>query len=75
VDVPILVPIQKSREDAVQVCACADEKEDDEEERLELEDAELDGWFMWLVCEDLEFLRGREWYHCDRVSLKYTLRV
>jgi len=26
----------------VQVCACTDKKEDDKEERLELEDAELD---------------------------------
>jgi len=58
VDVPILVPIQESREDTMQVCACADEEEDNEEERLELEDAELDGWFMWSVCEDLEFLGG-----------------
>jgi hypothetical protein len=42
--VPILVPIQESREDTVQVCACADKEQDDEEERLELEDAELDGY-------------------------------
>lgn len=40
--VPILVPIQEGREYTVQVCACADKEEDDEEERLELEDAELD---------------------------------
>ena len=33
----------------MQICACADKQEDDKEERLELEDAELDGWFMWLV--------------------------
>jgi len=30
----------------VQVCACANEEEDDEKERLELEDAELDGYVV-----------------------------
>jgi hypothetical protein len=44
--VPILVPIQESREDTVQVCACADEEEDDKEECLELEDAELDDYVV-----------------------------
>jgi len=40
-NVPILIPIQESREDSVQVCAGADEEQDHEEEGLELEDAEL----------------------------------
>jgi hypothetical protein len=40
-NVPILIPVQESREDAVQVCAGADEEQDHEEEGLELEDAEL----------------------------------
>jgi hypothetical protein len=40
-NVPILVPVQESREDSVQVCAGADEEENDQEKRLELEDAEL----------------------------------
>lgn len=51
-DLPILVSIQESREDAVQVCARADEQQDDEQERLEFEDAELfpiRGW--WLACD------------------------
>jgi hypothetical protein len=39
---PILIPVQKSREDTVQVCASANEEQYHEEERLELEDAELD---------------------------------
>ena len=30
----------------MQVCACADKEENDEEERLELEDAELDGYVV-----------------------------
>lgn len=40
-DLPGLVPVQKCREDAMKVCAGADEEEDDEKEGLELEDAEL----------------------------------
>jgi hypothetical protein len=40
-NVPILVPVQESREDSVQVCAGADEEQDYEEEGLELEDSEL----------------------------------
>jgi hypothetical protein len=42
----MLVSVQEGREDAVQVCAGADEQQDDEEERLELEDAEL---FTWVI--------------------------
>jgi hypothetical protein len=38
---PILIPVQKRREDTMQVCASANEQQYDEEERLELEDAEL----------------------------------
>lgn len=37
----MLIPVQESRKDAVQVGAGADEEEDDEQEGLELEDAEL----------------------------------
>lgn len=40
-NVPILIPVQESRKDSVQVCAGADEEQDHEEEGLELEDAEL----------------------------------
>lgn len=40
-NIPMLIPVQESREDAVQVGAGADEEEDDEQEGLELEDAEL----------------------------------
>jgi hypothetical protein len=40
--VPILVSVEERREDSMQVCACANEEENDEKERLELEDAELD---------------------------------
>jgi hypothetical protein len=39
---PILISIQKCREHAVQVCASANEEQYHEEQRLELEDAELD---------------------------------
>lgn len=37
----MLIPVQESRKDAVKVCACADEQQYDEEEGLELQDAEL----------------------------------
>lgn len=57
-DIPILVPVQESREDAVQVCASADEEEDDEQERLELEDAELGGCVVSLWRSRI-FGRGR----------------
>lgn len=30
----------------MQICACADEEKDNEEERLELEDAELDDYVV-----------------------------
>jgi hypothetical protein len=43
---PILVPIQKSREDAMQICASTDEEQYHEEECLELEDAELDDYMV-----------------------------
>ena len=37
---PRFVPIEPAREDAVEICAGADEEEDDHEESLEFEDAE-----------------------------------
>lgn len=36
--VPILVPVHYTRYQGVDVCGCADEEEDDEEEGLEVED-------------------------------------
>jgi hypothetical protein len=41
---PILIPVQKCREDAVQVCASTNEQQYNKEKRLELEDAELDDY-------------------------------
>lgn len=45
-NIPILIPVQESREDTVQICACANKEEDDEQERLEFEDAELDDYVV-----------------------------
>ena len=36
--VPVFMPVQDRRRDAVDVCVCADEEEDDQEEGLEVED-------------------------------------
>jgi hypothetical protein len=38
---PILIPVEDRREHLVHVGGCADEKEDDEEERLEVEEGRL----------------------------------
>ena len=49
-DVPVLVPIDESWHHGVGVCACADEKEDDEEEGLKVEYCGLSkreaGWLV-----------------------------
>ena len=45
--IPSLVSIQPSREDSVEICAGADEEENDHEEGLELEDAEHGGAETW----------------------------
>lgn len=41
-DVPIFVTVHDPREDVVRVCAGADEKEDDQEERLKIEEGGLE---------------------------------
>ena len=40
-DSPVLVPVHIAGHDVVNVCACADEEEDDEEEGLEVEERGL----------------------------------
>ena len=47
---PCFVAIQKGGKDAVEVCAGADEEEDNHEEGLELQDAELgNALSLWFV--------------------------
>lgn len=40
--IPILVPVHQGREDIVRVCARADEEQEDEEQRFEIEEGGLD---------------------------------
>lgn len=37
ISLPILIPVEDARRKVVDVCACADEQQDNEEERLEVE--------------------------------------
>lgn len=39
--IPVLIPVHEAREEVVHVCARADQKEKDEEERLEVEEGRL----------------------------------
>jgi hypothetical protein len=56
-DIPILVPIYKAWHHRVGVCARADEEDNDEQQRLEVEYRRLLEGKGWLVCGK-ELMRG-----------------